>query len=573
MGPNMRDGAPVILTDVNPPPRAPEGLPLDQLLVVLGPVVGVLAITGLAALAAGLMGWHRPEMLLAAAGLGAFLGAAALVLVYRRNVEREASRRQLDEMRARVGGIVESAMDAIISIDEEQRVVQFNAAAERMFRWPRASMIGAPLANLLPVRYREAHAHHVRNFGHTATTSRGMGSQTILYGLRADGGEFPIEASISQHSQEGRKLFTVILRDVTARVAADERLAGSEARLRGILDSAMDAIITVDEGQHVVLFNSAAEKVFGCPRDQAVGAPLAWFIPERFRDAHKGHLERFGATNATSRRMDASRVVVGLRRNGEEFPIEASISQAVEGGKRFFTVILRDVTQRVEAEEALKRSREELREFAVASNSVREQEKSRIARELHDELGQTLTALKIDLGWLRERLGSQPEMSVKLASMQGLLDATVASARRISADLRPLMLDDLGLVAACEWLVQGFRTRTGITCELEIEGDLDLADPHGTAIFRALQESLTNVAKHSKARHVQVRLRRSAGTVWLVVRDNGAGFETAGPRKRESYGLMGIRERAYLLGGTFSLESAPGEGTTVELQFPESEPA
>ena len=573
MATNMRGEKTPPLTDVNQTPSEAQGLPLEGLVMLLAPVMTVASIIAIAALAAAVMGLYRVEMLMVAAGLGGAVGAMALLLLYRRKVEQQLAARELDEMRARVGGIVESAMDAIISIDEGQRIVQFNAAAEAMFRWPRAAVVGAPLANLLPERFRGVHTGHVRNFGQTATTSRGMGNQTVLHGLRADGVEFPIEASISQHAQGGRKLFTVILRDVTHRLRNEERLAASEARLRGVLDSAMDAIITVDEDQHVVLFNAAAEKVFGCPRSEAIGAPLAWFIPQRFREAHKAHMERFAAGSETSRRMDAFRVVTGLRRNGEEFPIEASISQVAEGGKRLFTVILRDVTQRVRSEAELQASREELKQFAIASNSVREQEKRRIARELHDELGQTLTALKIDLAWLRERLGDEPEVGLKLASMQGLLDATVASARRIAADLRPLMLDDLGLAAACEWLVQNFRNRTGIECELDMQGDLDLGDPHATAIFRALQESLTNVAKHAKARRVQATLKRADGTISLVVRDNGTGFATTDPRRPDSLGLMGLKERAYLLGGTFSLESAPGEGTRVELNIPEKQPA
>ena len=147
-----------------------------------------------------------------------------------------------------------------------------------------------------------------------------MGAQTVLMALRANGEEFPIEASISQHTEDGRKFFTVILRDVTERVRAEELLARSEARLRGILDSAMDAIITIDEKQHIVLFNAAAEAMFGCPREEAIGAPLAWFIPERLRDAHADHVRRFGEAGTASRRMGAVRVVTGLRRNGEEFP-------------------------------------------------------------------------------------------------------------------------------------------------------------------------------------------------------------------------------------------------------------
>ena len=236
----------------------------------------------------------------------------ATFLVYRQMAERAATRRALQNVEARVGGIVESAMDAIISVDENQRIVLFNAAAERAFRWPRAAVIGQKLDMLIPQRFRAGHSDYIDRFGRTAVTSRDMGSQRVLHGLRADGEEFPIEASISQHDEDGRKLFTVILRDVTERVRSEHLLAGSEARLRGILDSAMDAIITVNESQHVVLFNKAAEEVFGCPRDQAIGAPLAWFIPERFRSGHGELMRRFGETGSTSRRMGEQRIVMGL---------------------------------------------------------------------------------------------------------------------------------------------------------------------------------------------------------------------------------------------------------------------
>ncbi len=181
----------------------------------------------------------------------------------------------------------------------------------------------------------------------------------------------------------------------------EELLARSEARLRGILDSAMDAILTVDDRQNVVLFNAAAERVFGWPRGEAIGAPLARFIPERFRSGHEEHIHRFRDTGTSSRRMGEQRIVMGLRRNGEEFPIDASISQIEEQGLHFYTVILRDVTERVRAENDLRSSREEIKELALAASNVREQEKRRIARELHDELGQALTALKIDVGWMR----------------------------------------------------------------------------------------------------------------------------------------------------------------------------
>jgi PAS domain S-box-containing protein len=558
------------LTNIKGRPPAGAGSSYRLLVVVFFPVIVIGTLTAVLAVVAALAGWHREEMLLTAAGIGCLLAIATVVLIYRERVDRESARRALENVQARVGGIVESAMDAIITVDEAQRIVQFNAAAERAFRWPRAAVIGQRLEMLIPERFRAAHGAHIERFGATQVTSRDMGAQTVLYGLRADGEEFPIEASISQLSEDGVKLFTVILRDVTQRVHAEEMLARSEARLRGILDSAMDAIITIDERQHIVLFNAAAEEVFKCARTEAIGAPLTWFIPDRFRPSHAEHVRAFGEGVGTSRRMGHARVVMGLRRDGEEFPIEASISQATEGGQRFYTVILRDVTQRARAEKALRDSREEIQALALEASSAREDEKRRIARELHDELGQALTSLKIDLSWLRDNLGAAtPETQAKLAAMQLLLDGTVAAARRISADLRPLMLDDLGLTAAADWLAQNFTSRTGVPCELVIgTGELDLPDPYATAVFRVLQESLTNIAKHAQATQVEATLEREAGEVVLTVHDNGRGFESGGARKPGSFGLVGLRERAYLVGGDVAVRSSPGQGTTVELKIP-----
>jgi len=190
-----------------------------------------------------------------------------------------------------------------------------------------------------------------------------------------------------------------LTREMAERMLAQELLQRSESRLRGIIESAMDAIITVDETERIVLFNSAAEAIFGCTRDEALGGPLAQFIPERFHAEHPAHIRRFGEGDGTSRRMGGQRIVTGLRRNGEEFPIDASISQAATAVGKFFTVILRDVTERVRAEEALRRSKEELRELAAIASSAREQERARIARELHDDLAQMLTALNMDLIW------------------------------------------------------------------------------------------------------------------------------------------------------------------------------
>lgn len=538
---------------------------------LFAPVLALGALAAVLAFLAGLSGWYSRVMMPVAGGIGIAAALLAMGLAYRLRARSQASDQALHNVEAQVGGILDSAMDGIITVNEEQRIVQYNSAAEKMFRWPRAAVLGQPLDMLLPQRFRSAHREHIEQFGMTGVTSRRMGLQTVVSGLRASGEEFPVEASISQVTQDGKKLFTVILRDIAERVGSERLLARSEARLRGILDSAMDAIITVDDDQKIVLFNAAAEAVFGCPRDQAIGAPLSWFIPERFRGDHSAHIRRFGETGTPARRMGAQRIVTGLRRNGEEFPIDASISHITEeSGSKFYTVILRDVTERVRAEQALKQSKEDLRELAAMSQSLREREKSHVARELHDELAQALTALKMDVSWIAERLppGNTP-VSAKVSTVLSLLDATVAATRRISSDLRPLLLDDLGLVPAIEWLVQNFTQRSGVACELAMgSGSLDLEEPYASAVFRIVQESLTNVARHARATQVEVTFERTDSAIGIRVRDNGRGFSASDPRKPKTFGLMGLRERAGLLGGEATVESEPGRGTTVIVTLP-----
>lgn len=352
------------------------------------------------------------------------------------------------------------------------------------------------------------------------------------------------------------------VRDAARDRAGKQALDGADARLTGLLDSAMDAIITVDSEQNVILYNKAAEKIFGWPTRELLGQPLTRLIPQRHRDAHGGQVRHFGQTGTTSRRMGDGTVLYGQRASGEEFPLEASISQLDTAHGKLYTVILRDVTERV-------RASEELSAFASAAHAIRESEKTRIARELHDELAQSLTAIKMDATWIREAMPSDADaVRAKLEEMLGLLDMTVAATRRIASDLRPLLLDDLGLVPAIQWLTHNFSQRHGVACKLSLDEELELAEPYATAIFRIVQESLVNVAKHAGASQVDVRIERNSAAVILEVADDGTGFALSASRKASSLGLMGLRERAGLLQGTVDIDTAPGRGTRIQVSIP-----
>lgn len=346
--------------------------------------------------------------------------------------------------------------------------------------------------------------------------------------------------------------------------------------LMGIIQSAMDAIITVDEEQRIVLFNAAAESIFRSSAQDCIGAPLERLIPARFRTRHRQHVERFGATGVTTRRMGRQTVISGLRADGEEFPIEASISQANVAGRKLYTVILRDITERQQAATELSRSNQRLRELYESMHEVRETERTRIARELHDELAQWLTALKMDAAWVAARLpADQTQLLTRMERVKQVINTTVAAVRRIAADLRPVMLDDLGLVAAIEHLVTEFGERTGIAAKLDVQtGEIELREPHATAVYRMVQEALTNVARHAAASRVDIHVAVTGGDLRVRVCDDGRGIEPEALEAKKSHGLLGIRERAYTLGGAARILPGIDGGTVVEITIPlTSQPA
>ena len=228
-----------------------------------------------------------------------------------------------------------------------------------------------------------------------------------------------------------------------------------------------------------------------------------------------------------------------------------------------------------QAQEALSGSRQQLRSLAAGLEAVREEERTRLAREIHDVLAQDLTLLKLDLAWLDRRLAQPLEaiqpapLHKKLGGMTHMADKLIQSVQRIATELRPAVLDSLGLSAAIEWQIKDFAARTGIQFKTSLpDGPLDLGREPSTALFRILQESLTNVARHAAATAVETSLQWQPGQIVLRVKDNGRGIPAAKLEDPRSVGLVGMRERALLLGGQCEISVRPGEGTTIEVRLP-----
>jgi len=231
--------------------------------------------------------------------------------------------------------------------------------------------------------------------------------------------------------------------------------------------------------------------------------------------------------------------------------------------------IQRDVTDRYLATEQIAASRQQLRALASRLQKVREEERTEMAREIHDELGQALTGLKLDISWMKHRLPRDHEMMAQCASIIERIDQTANTVRRIATKLRPSVLDQLGLAAALEWQGQEFGVRTGIPVSMDVSADgAAIPDDLGSSAFRILQESLTNVARHAKATRVTIRLSQTATLLTLQVSDDGVGCTPACFEGTRSLGLIGMRERALACGGELSISGAPGRGTTVLLRVP-----
>src|SRR5687768_10206542 len=262
--------------------------------VVAGLAVALAGLVALNALAF-LRGLETPWLLGAVIIADMVMIGVGILFAAREVLQAE---RRTETSKAQLEAIVDSAMDAIITVDEAQNIVLFNRAAEQTFRYARREALGAPLDRFIPQRFRAAHRGHIEHFARTGVTSRKMGDVTTLWAVRADGHEFPIEASISQAGAAGERYYTVILRDITLRKQAEadgerarDALGEAQRRLGAIVDSAMDAVITVDDQQNILLFNRAAEQVFGVRREEMLGTPLDRLLPSRFRAAHRGHVE------------------------------------------------------------------------------------------------------------------------------------------------------------------------------------------------------------------------------------------------------------------------------------------
>lgn len=359
---------------------------------------------------------------------------------------------------------------------------------------------------------------------------------------------------------------------------AQEALRLSEKRLRAITNAVGEGLFATDAHGALLWMNPEAERLLGWTEEELLGKQIHFIIHRPAADAPPSDPTCCGTLLALrsgqTQRIDDD---IYLHKDGTPVPVSFVATPLIEDGRIVGAVsAAQPIGARKRVQQELLDARRRSQELSAHLQSVREEERTHIARELHDELGQLLTAIKMDAAWLRARLPADVQpLHDKLADMTQLIDSTVDWVRRMSSELRPVMLDDLGLRDAVEWFLEGFGHRHGIDCQLDAAAaeDLQTDKPRATAAFRIIQECLTNIARHATASRVLVTLERDTDAIDIAVSDNGKGFDPATAGTRSSFGLLGIRERAEALGGSSEIRSSPGHGTTITVRLPLCEPA
>jgi PAS domain S-box-containing protein len=358
----------------------------------------------------------------------------------------------------------------------------------------------------------------------------------------------------------------VLVFNISLRKRTEKALRESEQKYRDLYDNAPDMYHSVDKDGVIIECNETEARILGYPKAEIIGRPITDFLTEHSRAIHQ---KAFPGIIKRTAIQGLERDFV--RKDGTTFTASMNVFiEADRAGTLIKTkTIGRDISARKQVEEELRRSREDLRNLSAHLESAREQERSRIAREVHDELGVTLSKLKLDIAWLEKRLPANRFLSAKTRAMFDLVDDTIRSVQKISSELRPGVLDHLGLPAAIKWQAGEFRDRAGIQCVLSIQPeDIELDQSLSIAVFRIFQETLSNVVRHAKATKVEVGLLVADNRLALDVKDNGIGITEAQLANPASFGLMGVRERVGFLGGWVAITGIPGEGTTVSVKIP-----
>ncbi len=566
--------------------------------VLFAPLVINSKVVGLLGLANKPGGFTKEDVRMAS-GFSEF---ASVALFNSRTLE------SLEHSEEQFRSVVETAIDAIITVDRQGMIIFWNPQAEQMFGYAANEMIGKPVATIMPERFRQKHKRGINR----ATSSRKhkiAGNVHELVGLRKDGSEFPLELSLANWETKEGTFFTAIIRDISERKQAEralheahnelerrvnERTAElgntneklrnqifeceqaelalreSELKYATLVEDALIGVYIIQDGK-IEFVNDKFADIYGYSKDELIGMDSLNLVhPDDRLLVKKLREKRLGGE-----KVPAEYESKGLRKNGDIIWVMRSFSQITYKGRPAISGIVANISKRRKAEEALRKSDKELRVLSNKLLSAEEKERKRIARELHDSIGQALSAIKFSVeNALRElRAADNPIDLGSLEAVIPLTQKTIEEVRGIVKDLRPSILDDLGILATIGWFCREFQN---VYAGIRIETTIDIEEKEvplylKTPIYRIMQEALNNVAKHSRANFIHLQLMKKEAGMHLKIQDNGRGFNPdramALQTSRRGFGLASMRERAELSGAMFEIDSIKGAGTTIHIAW------
>ncbi|WP_293762695.1 sensor histidine kinase [uncultured Aquitalea sp.] len=520
-----------------------------------------------------LLFWHRITLLLT------LLAAGLAVLWLRQRRQRRWTERRLlstrQELEARDRAeeslrltqfSIDNSTVGILWVSWDSRIRYANQAAETMLDYSAERLLNLPIntlePNLTPERWLELW---------NQLRSRQPVSRFETHCLKADGQLLPVEATLSFLKFGLTEYLVVYLSDITERQQAREKLEESEARFKGMASNVPGVVFRMEKAgpghqARLAFVSDASQSMLGMTPLDMLSLSGGWqtiIAPEDL----SGFLQNWQLAEDEQRDFQWQ----GRIRDAGGQPLWVDVKATVrcfDDGHTVWDGIVWDITRNKQNEIMLAESRALLRSLSAHLESVREEEKARIAREVHDELGQVLTALRLEttmceLGYAHQDAG----LSERLSAMKKLIEQTFQLVRDIATALRPPVLD-AGIGSAIEWQARRFEKRTGIPCLISVpDSPLPLSDARAIGVFRILQEALTNVMRHAEASTVSVALTQQNGIITLSIADDGKGFDPDAHRQQRSFGLVGMRERVLLLGGELLIDSQPDQGTTVTIRL------
>ncbi len=507
---------------------------------------------------------HRRWVLIVTSCLGLGLGFGIFLAWFTRyHVEKLGVRLLRSEERwtATLGSIGE----AVIATDGEGRVTFLNPIAAALVGWGLKEAINQPIGNVLKLINEESGMTADNEVLRVLKEKQVIAVANHVDLVTRDGREIPVEHSAAPILTSGGKVIGVVLvfRDVAER--RQEQIATRQQA--ALLELTQDSVFVIDLEGKIHFWSRGAEVMFGYSKSHAIGKNAHELLCTEFPQP----LAEIRAELIQAGHWEGD--LIKSTHGGRQIVVTGR--WALQSGKRDqgprILVISSDITARKRAEESLVLQKEQLRALAERLQTVREEDRKRVARDLHDQIGQILTSIKMDLTWMTRHLPkSEDAMLARVTESIQLINDGVKSVRNICSGLRPGVLDDLGLAAAIEWQAGEFTSRNGIRCEVTVPPiDLHLDGDRATAAFRIFQECLTNVIRHANAKSVRVTLSHEEENILMFVEDDGIGFcETDISISHGSLGLLGMRERAQFCGGSVHISSSIGKGTMVTVRVP-----